>query len=216
MKERRQIFDSVPLGSYEVIEGKGVQLSTITKNAGDTQALDGLLIKGYETKFGNTNENREQYDPHCFDKFIDKYFVKNKLNMPLNIQHNNDLDHLAGRVLVLEVNSVGFYFVCYIPKTYCRYDEVKALLQEGILQGLSKWGWATDYDWICTNQKTGEGYWLIKEMEIFEVSLVSTPANPIALEKMQEIKNSLQYVQNIENEKEKVQGTDDVFAKLFH
>lgn len=216
MKEKRQIFDSVPLGSYELIEGKGIQLSTITKNAGDTQVLDGIIIKGYETKFGKTNENAEQYDPHCFDKFIENYFVKNKLNMPLNIQHRNDLDHLAGRVLVLEVNSVGFYFVCYIPKTYRHYDEVKALLQEGILQGLSKWGWATDYDWIYTNPKTGEGYWNIKEMEILEVSLVSTPANPIALEKMQEVKNGLHYIQNTDEKKDKAQGTGDAFAKLFH
>lgn len=212
--EKRQIFDSVPLGSYELIEGKGIQLSTITKNAGDTQVLDGLIIKGYETKFGKTNENLEQYDPHCFDAFIENYFVKNKLNMPMTIQHRSDIEHLAGRVLVLEVNSVGFYFVCYIPKTYRRYDEVKNLLQEGILQGLSKFGWATDYEWIDTDRKTGEGYWLIKEMEILEVSLVATPANPIALEKTQEIKNALHFVKNTgTNDDSK---GEDAFAKMFH
>jgi len=212
--EKKQIFDSVPLGSYELIEGKGIQLSTITKNAGDTQVLDGLIIKGYETKFGKTNENLEQYDPHCFDAFIENYFVKNKLNMPLTIQHRSDIEHLAGRVLVLEVNSVGFYFVCYIPKTYKHYDEVKNLLQDGILQGLSKFGWATNYDWIDTDRKTGEGYWLIKEMEILEVSLVATPANPIALEKTQEIKNALHFVKNTgTNDKSK---GEDAFAKMFH
>lgn len=210
--EKKQIFDSVPLGSYEVIEGKGVQLSTITKNAGDTQVLDGIIIKGYETKFGKTNENAEQYDPHCFDEFIENYFVKNKLNMPLTIQHGCHIDDLAGRVLVLEVNSVGFYFVCYIPKTYCRYEQVKNLLQEGILQGLSKSGWATDYEWVCTDKKTGEGYWNIKKMEILEVSIVATPANPIAIEEMQEVKNELTY----RKQENKAQGTDDAFAKMFH
>lgn len=212
--EKRQIFDSVPLGSYELIEGKGIQLSTITKNAGDTQVLDGLIVKGYETKFGKTNENLEQYDPHCFDAFIENYFVKNKLNMPMTIQHRSDIEHLAGRVLVLEVNSVGFYFVCYIPKTYKHYEEVKSLLQEGILQGLSKFGWASDYDWIDTDRKTGEGYWLIKEMEILEVSLVATPANPIALEETQEIKNALHFVKNTgTNDDSK---GEDAFAKMFH
>jgi len=212
--EKKQIFDSVPLGSYELVEGKGLKLSTITKNAGDNQVLDGLILRGYETKFGKTNENFEQYDPHCFDEFIENYFVKNKLNMPLTIQHRGDLMHLAGRVLVLEVNSVGFYFVCYIPKTYKYYEEVKNLLQEGILQGLSKCGWATDWDWVETDRKTGEGYMLIKKMEILEVSLVATPANPLALEKTQEIKNALQFVKN--EGKKKAQGTDEAFAKMFH
>ena len=207
--EKLRIFNAVPLGSYEVIEGKGVQLSTITKNAGDTQVLDGLLIKGYETKFDKTNKNGERYDKGCLDKFVENYFVKNRLNMPLTIQHKDDLDHLAGRVLVLEVNGVGFYFVCYIPKTYRHYDEVKALLQEGILQGLSKEGWASEYEFHYKEDGTFD-YFEIKEMEIMNVSLVATPANPIAIEKLQEVKNALTY------RKDKAQGTDDAFAKLFN
>ena len=46
----------------------------------------------------------------------------------------------SGRVLVVESNGVGFYFVVYIPKTYVNYEIVRNNIKEGILQGFSKEG----------------------------------------------------------------------------
>lgn len=185
--EAIKIHNAVALGSWEEVDN--LPLSTITKNDSDTAKLDGLIIKGYETKFSNTNENGERYEKECLDEFIQTYFVDNKLNMPVDVQHRSDIDHLCGRVLIVETNSVGFYFVAYVPKTYCKYEELKNLIKEGIIQGFSKEGWATDYDFIYKKDGTFD-YMLIKKMRILSVSLVSTPANANAFEKAQEIKNA--------------------------
>lgn len=185
--EAIKIHNAVALGSWEEVDN--LPLSTITKNDSDTAKLDGLIIKGYETKFGNTNENGERYEKECLDEFIQAYFVDNKLNMPVDVQHRNDIDHLCGRVLIVETNSVGFYFVVYVPKTYCKYEELKNLIKEGIIQGFSKEGWATDYDFMYKKDGAFD-YMLIKKMRILSVSLVSTPANANAFEKAQEIKNA--------------------------
>lgn len=185
--EAIKIHDAVALGEWE--EVNKIPLSTITKNDKDTALLDGMIIRGYETKFGNTNENGERYEKDCLDEFIQRYFVDNKLNMPVDVQHRSDMDHLCGRVLIVETNSVGFYFVAYVPKTYCKYEQLKNLIKEGIIQGFSKEGWATDYDYIYKKDGTFD-YCKIKKMDILSVSLVSIPANANAFEKAQEVKNA--------------------------
>ena len=57
------VSDGVLIGSWE--EVAGVKLETVTKRSGDDAVLDGLIIKGYETKFGVTNENGEYSGYGC-------------------------------------------------------------------------------------------------------------------------------------------------------
>jgi len=175
------IRDTTKINDYKEVDK--VELSTITKNDGDKEILSGLLLYGYEMKFGKKNENMEVYAPNSLTNYIEKYFVTNKLNIPVTIQHRDDLQHLAGRVLVVEVNGVGFYFVVYVPKTFVNYQILLDNIKEGILQGFSKEGWATDYEYFY--KQDGEfDYMLIKEMTFYCLSIVATPANSLAFEKI--------------------------------
>lgn len=187
---KKAIMDAVKLGSYEEIAKIKTENIVIPEGV---EKLDGAIFKAYETKFGSVNENGEIYDRDCLDEFIQNYYVKNGLNMPVTIQHRDDLTHLVGRVLLIEVNSVGFYFICYIPRTDPRYEEIVNKIKAGILQGLSKEGWADEWE-NHFNKETG--YWesmTIKKMRITAMSIVATPANGVAFEKAQEIKNALIY-----------------------
>ena len=159
----KKIQDTVKIGSYEEVDN--VELSTITKNAADKKPLSGLILRGYETKFnGKPNENYEVYAPDALNAFVEEYFVKGGFNMPVDVEHEQGLMSLAGRVLVLEVNTVGYYFVVYVPKTYRYYQDVKHLLEEGILQGFSKYGYSTK--WRSIFDKEGNfSHELIEEMK---------------------------------------------------
>lgn len=200
MKEKKFIQDATLIGEWK--EVTDLPLSSITKKDTDTQKLDGLIIKGYETKFSKTNENGEQYAPDCLDKFVQSYFVDNGLNMVVDVQHSWDIDAQVGRVVYLEVNTVGFYFVAYIPRTVARYEQIRNLLAEGILQGFSKCGWATEYEYRF--KENGDfDYMLIKEMSIVSVSLVTSPANAIAFENVAEIKNRLEFRNRVERPQHK-------------
>jgi phage head maturation protease len=176
-----EIKDTTKINDYKEVDG--IELSTITKNDNDKEKLSGLLLYGYEMKFGAPNENREVYTKEAITSYIDKYFVKNKLNIPVTIQHRDDLQHLAGRVLVVEVNSVGFYFVAYIPKTFVNYSIVLNNIKEGVLQGFSKEGYATDYEYFYKTDGSFD-YTLIVEMAFFCLSIVATPANSLTFEKI--------------------------------
>lgn len=159
------------------------------------EKLDGLVIKGYEMKWNVTNENGERYEETAFDDFINEYFVERGLNMPVDINHEgwHNWNAICGRVLYIERNSVGFYFAIYVPRDYADYDRLLWGLKNGIIQGFSKEGYATDWQ----NKWTDDGdfdYELIRSMKLLSVSLVTTPANGIAFERVQEVKNGLQYI----------------------
>lgn len=184
-----RVVDVTLLGKWEEVQGINAQ--TINKDlAPDT--LDGLIIRGYEMKWNKTNENLEQYERTAFDKFIQEYFVDGNMNMPVDINHEGYRNWLSicGRVLYIEVNSVGFYFVVYVPKTFEDYNALKWRLQAGIIQGFSKEGWATDWEPKWKEDGTFD-YELIKAMKVTSVSLVSIPANGLEFERMQEIRNAL-------------------------
>lgn len=196
--KKRLVRDGVLLGDWQ--EVSGIPLSSVTKKDTDTATLDGLIIKGYETKFNVTNENGERYAPNCLDKFVQKYFIDHELNMVVDVQHGWDIDSQIGRVIYLEVNTVGFYFVAYVPRSVARYEQIKALLREGILQGFSKMGWATEY--VYRYKRDGEfDYVEINEFQLCSVSLVTMPANAIPFEAIGEpIKDGLQFVNRFEEQ----------------
>lgn len=210
------IHESVFFRDWEDVPG--IPASEITHRDTDTEQLDGLLIRGYEMKFGRgKNENWEVYEKSAFDEFVEDYFVKKNLNMVCDINHEGYYDWHAqcGRVIYMEVNSVGLYFVVYIPRTFESYNELKTRIEEGIIQGFSKEGYAVDYEWKYT--ESGEfDYELVKKINLISVSLVSTPANGLRFEKRQEIKNGLHYVNKLINEEPHAVNTMEALFNINH
>ena len=192
------LCNAVTIGNWEDV--KGIPTSQLTKRDEDTALLDGLIIRGYEMEWDKTNENYERYAKDAFDKFIQDYFIDRGFNLVVDIEHAGfDPQWLAGRVIYAEINSRGMYYIVYIPRTYVNFDMVKNLLQEGILQGFSKMGYATDWEYKWT-QDGDFDYELIKEFKLLAMSLVSAPANGMQFEKLQEVKHNGLVFRNIEKE----------------
>ena len=193
------LCNEVKIGNWE--EVKGIPTSQLTRRDEDTALLDGLIIRGYEMEWDKTNENYERYEKTAFDKFIKDYFIDRGFNLVVDVEHAGfDPQWLAGRVIYAEINSRGMYYIVYIPRTYVHFDMVRNLLQEGILQGFSKMGYATDWENVY-NKQTGEYLFeLIKEFKLLAMSLVSAPANGMPFEKLQEVKRNGLVFRNIEKE----------------
>lgn len=197
-QEYRLLCNAVTIGDWE--EVKAIPTSALTKRDEDTALLDGLIIRGYEMEWDKINQNREKYEKEAFDKFIQEYFVERGFNLVVDIEHaGNDPQWIAGRVIYAEINSRGMYYVVYIPRTYVHFEMVQNMLKEGILQGFSKMGYATDCEWKWTDDGKFD-YELIKEFKLLAMSLVTTPANSIPFEKLQETKRNALVFRNIEKE----------------
>jgi len=89
---------------------------------------------------------------------------------------------------------------------------VKNLLAEKILQGFSKFGWATKGHWVDDENEEYGGYFLVEEMTLISMSLVTTPANGIPFEEVGEVANSTRFV-NKKKENGKVRNG---FAAMFN
>lgn len=199
-REYPYVNDGVLLGDWEEVQGLSSQ--TISPKLG-AETLDGLILKGYEMKWNVTNENGERYDPSAFDEFIERYFVAKGLNMPVDINHEgySNYKSVCGRVLYIETNSVGFYFAVYIPRGFEGYADLVWRLKNGLIQGFSKEGYMTDWD-VKYKEDGSFDYVLVKSMNLLSVSLVSSPANGLGFEKLQEVKNRLIFERKIEDERE--------------
>lgn len=198
--------DNLLIKNYMLIESKeevGGENNTVIRKDKLGNVLDGLILKGYEKKFSSkANENGEIFEPGCLDKFINEYFINNNLNMVVDVLH--DYKDVAGRVLSIEVNSVGFWFEVYIPRNYKNYTYLRDfLLAEGILQGFSGYGYASQYEWVGNNVK-------ISEYQMLRISLVDSPANRVGFENLIEVKNKLEYVNKLNENNEQKK-----FSELF-
>ena len=191
MEEKRIVRDSVLIGEWKDVQD--LPLSSITKRADDVEKLDGLIIKGYEMKWGATNENGERYSQGAFDDFIKNYYIKNGLNVVVDVQHDPRPEWLCGRLLYIETNTVGFYLVAYIPRSEQAFEAVKSKLQNGLLQGFSKYGFVDDGHYVFKDNGKVD-YFQIDKIRLFAASLVSTPANGVPFEGVGEVKNRLEYV----------------------
>ena len=191
MEEKRIVRDSVLIGEWKDVQD--LPLSSITKRADDVEKLDGLIIKGYEMKWGATNENGERYAQGAFDDFIKDYYIKNGLNVVVDVQHDTRPEWLCGRLLYIETNTVGFYIVAYIPRTEQAFEAVKSKLQNGLLQGFSKYGFVDDGHYVFKDNGKVD-YFQIDKVRLFAASLVATPANGVPFEGVGEVKNRLEYV----------------------
>ena len=188
--KRPYIQDEVLLGEWSDV--RDIPAETLKKWSNDPDSLHGLIFKGYEMKWGAVNTNGEMYDENAFDKFIQEYFVDKGFNMPVTIEHASDPEWIYGRVLYIERNSVGFYFVVYIPDTFARYSWLKWAVEEGLIQGLSKEGFYMDYEWKQEDPKDYDSWYIqIHELMMTRVSLVCTPANGVKFESAKETKNSV-------------------------
>lgn len=199
-KQAHIVCDTVLIGSWE--DTQKIPTEILRKWTDEPDKLDGLIIKGYEMKWNETNENRERYDETAFAEFIQSYFVDKGFNMPVDINHEGYRNWLAycGRVLYIETNTVGFYFVIYVPRTYPDYNRLVWALQNGIIQGFSKEGYVdwNDYDPVYNEDGTF-AYEQIHKIRVVAVSLVATPANGVPFEQMRVTTNALIFEDKREN-----------------
>lgn len=208
-----EIKDTTKINDFKEVEK--LELSKITRNEGDKELLTGLIISGFEMKFGKINENREMFESTCIDDYMQSYFVKNKLNVPVTLLHNGNLNHLVGRVLVVETSTTGFYFTIYIPRGISGYDDIKLKIKEGILQGFSKEGWADEYEVKYTKDGVFD-YVLIKKLIFASLSIVSTPANSLRFDKIGETANIINSTKFVNKHKETPAKADDLENQLFN
>ena len=132
----------------------------------------GFRLKGLVTTFDVQNENGQVFKNYSYNKFVAEYFVEHSLNVPIDIMHIRDLSHIAGYAEKLEALENGIEVTAFVPKGVYYYNLIKVLIDNGILQGFSNYGYARDYEWSDDYETM-----IIKDFALISISLVDAPAD---------------------------------------
>ena len=125
-------------------------------------------IKGY----ASTNASDRAGDVINHDAWTKNGGLENFKGNPI-ILFNHDYNRPIGRATSLEVNDKGLELGARISKSA---GEVKDLIKDGVLGAFSVGFRVKDADYL----KETDGY-MIKDAELFEVSVVSVPCNQTAM-----------------------------------
>lgn len=140
----------------------------VTDDAGNEL---GIRVTGYLTTWNEVNANGQSWTSTAYDKNVRSYFENNALNIPLDVMHVRDLNHLAGIVESCEKDGHGLLVSAFVTAGAACYSVVKSLIDCGALQGFSNYGYLTDYSY------TDKGELLVKEFMLISASLVDVPAD---------------------------------------
>lgn len=136
-----------------------------TKEVGEE---DDLIISGH----ASTNDEDRSGDIIVTDAWRKPNALKDYLKNPIVLAFH-DMSRPIGKTIGYEVDSKGLKITAKISKAA---GDIRELIKEGILSAFSVGFMIKDADW-----DTQSGTFYIKEVELYEVSVVSIPANQNAL-----------------------------------
>ena len=136
--------------------------------------------KSYEIEWYASTKDKDRMndvvEPTAFEETLKQYMT----NPIVLLQH--DMDKPIGNVIEASIDDKGLFIKAKITEDT---DGVFSKLKNGVLRTFSIWYRVNDFETIENVNADGEYSYtnIIKSLELFEISLVSVPANPFALVK---------------------------------
>lgn len=136
--------------------------------------------KSYEIEWYASTKDKDRMndvvEPTAFEETLKQYMT----NPIVLLQH--DMDKPIGNVIEASIDDKGLFIKAKITEDT---DWVFSKLKNGVLRTFSIWYSVKDYETIeNVDSEWNYSYTnIIKALELFEISLVSVPANPFALVK---------------------------------
>lgn len=126
-------------------------------------------ITGYAARFGNVDSYNDIIMQGAFKKTL-----KEKTPKEINFLYEHDESKTVGYLTMLQEDEQGLYFEGQILEDKMKaaeiaYNEIK----EGYIDSLS-------IGYIPTKYEVKDGIRMLKEIDLYEISLVKNPANPKA------------------------------------
>lgn len=179
--------------------------------------------KAYEIEWYASTKDKDRMndvvEPTAFEETLKQYMT----NPIILLQH--DMDKPIGNVVEASIDDKGLFIRAKITEDT---DWVFSKLKNGVLRTFSIWYRVKDFETIENVNADGEYNYtnIIKSLELFEISLVSVPANPFALiksfdscfkaeEEMEtaEEEKPVETVAESEPEEEKVEDGENIEAE---
>ena len=174
-----------------------------TKSA---ETEDGTLeLRGYASTWVQDRDG-DWMDPGAFDKHLPNYLKKNPI-----LLHQHNMRQPLGTVDIADVDAAGLRVICSIPKPeegeeawkFSAYHDVR----RGILKTFSVGGF---FFYDVENIGEENERWIIREVELLEISVVSIPSNPDSI-----FEAAVKAVKDSDDQNSGERMADQAFAQML-
>lgn len=167
---------------------KNIETSPFEFKEGTGKDSEFYFLKGYASTFGNVDRVGDIVAKGAFTKSLSERTPK------MLCQH--DTDDVIGAVDTIYETDSGLYFESRLPKENSIVKDLVPLIKMGAIDSISI-GFSTNIsEW---NEETGIR--TLKEVELWEISVVTFPANEkakiLGVKKLQEAKNKIEVDEKI-------------------
>jgi uncharacterized protein len=149
-------------------------ITEVKYQGADGQEYTGLQFEGYASTV-DIDRTRDVVLPTAFSKFLEQYMT----NPIILLQH--DSDKPIGSIVEATIDDTGLYVKGIVKSDK---ENIFQDLRTGVIKTMSFGYRVNDYD-LAEAEQEGKRIVtaVIKELELFEISLVSVPMNPNAMVK---------------------------------
>ena len=130
------------------------------------------IIKGYGSTFGNVDRGGDRVIKGAFKKTLASHRKRNR-QIRMFSQHRS----LIGGWTKFKEDDNGLLLEGRVNLQVQKGDEAYSLAKQGVLEDLSIGYWASETEWV---KEDGKDIRNLKEIELFEVSIVDEPMNIMA------------------------------------
>ena len=130
-------------------------------------------IKAYVTTFGNEDLVGDVIGTKALDGFVERFNKQDRGSLPMLWEHNRQ--DIIGEWTEFAIDEKGVIGTGQLYKGVSKADDVRVYLEKGAVGSVSIGFTSRDYDVL---EETGGRKF--NEIELFETSIVISPANPQA------------------------------------
>ncbi len=147
----------------ELLQFKNFEIKSYKEEGED------FMIEGYGAVFGNIDSVGDVIEKGAFTKTLNE----RKERIAFCLQHN--IHEPIGKIIDIKEDEIGLWLQCKISASE---DKVRTKIKEGILKEMS-----IGYRTINSSSDIMDGQEIdrLTEIKLFEVSLVTVAANPLAV-----------------------------------
>ncbi len=139
------------------------------KSSDDDEDDDMFRVTGYASTFNNKDLTSDIIKPGAFSNTI-----KGKHGKNIKVLWQHRVDEPIGKITKAVEDEKGLFIKAEMPKEHSKVRDVAALIKSGVIDAMSI-GFAVE-----DSDVSRSGIRTIKEINLFEVSFVTFPANPKA------------------------------------
>lgn len=134
---------------------------------------DSRTISGYAAIFGNIDKSRDKLVKGCFANSILERGPQSGANDKILLLWQHDMSEPLGRITVLREDEKGLYFEAVVDEIEAG-DRALKQLESGTLNQFSI---GYNYVWEKCDWDDEEGCLVVKEVKLYEISIVSIGCN---------------------------------------